>query len=120
MSNHCHLIVGSKKNNLSDIIRDFKKFTAKEIVSCIENNVNESRRDWLLWLLKKDEHVWFWQEGYHGKEVLTKEFYQNKVDYIHLNPVRAGLVEKKEEYLWSSCAEIYGVRKGLLELSVFG
>jgi putative transposase len=117
MSNHCHLIISSKKNNLSDIIRDFKKFTAKQIVSCIENNLYESRRDWLLWLLKKDGHIWFWQEGYHAKEILKKEFYLNKMDYIHLNPVRTGLVEKEEDYNWSSCADSYGVRKGLLELS---
>jgi putative transposase len=41
------------------------------------------------------------------------------MNYIHLNPVRAGLVEKEEEYLWSSCGAIYGVRKGLLELAEF-
>jgi hypothetical protein len=35
-----------------------------------------------------------------------------------MNTVRAGLVEKEEEYLCSSCGHIYGVRKGLLELAV--
>lgn len=119
MSNHCHLIVRSQKNNLSDIIRDFKKFTAKEIISCIESNEHESRKSWLLWLLKKDEKIWFWEEGYHGKEILTKEFFNNKMDYIHLNPVRAGLVEKEEEYTWSSCADLYGIKKGLLDLKEF-
>jgi len=119
MSNHCHLIVRSKKNNLSDIIRDFKKFTAKEIISCVENNLQESRKDWLLWLLKKDEHIWFWKDGYHAKEVLTKEFFMQKMNYIHLNPVRAGLVEKEEEYVWSSCADSYGVRKGPLVLAEY-
>jgi putative transposase len=120
MSNHTHLIVGSKKNKLTDIIRDFKKFTAKEIVLCIEYNVHESRKDWLLWLLKKEDHIWFWQEGYHAKEVLSKEFFNTIMDYIHLNPVRAGFVEKEEDYVWSSCSDIYGIRKGLLTLSVFG
>jgi putative transposase len=119
MSNHCHLIVSSQKNNLCDIIRDFKKFTAKEIVSCIENNTYESRKSWLLWLLKKDGHIWFWEEGYHAKEIVTKEFFLNKQDYIHLNPVRAGLVEKEEEYSWSSCADSYGMRKGALEIVPF-
>jgi putative transposase len=33
------------------------------------------------------------------------------------NPVRAGIVEKEEEYLYSSCADHYGVRKGALILS---
>jgi putative transposase len=41
------------------------------------------------------------------------------MNYINLNPVRAGWVEKEEEYLWSSFGTIYGVRKGLLELAKF-
>lgn len=52
MSNHLHLIIGSNKENLSDIIRDFKKFTASKIVQAIENNSRESRKRWLLGLLK--------------------------------------------------------------------
>lgn len=106
---HRPLIVGSSKVNLSDVIRDFKKFTAKEIISCIENNERESRRSRLLWLLKKDGYLWFWEEGYHAKKILTKEFFLNEMDYIHFNPLRAGFVEKEEEYIWSSCGDIYGV-----------
>ncbi|HRP40134.1 MAG TPA: hypothetical protein PLM55_10645 [Chitinophagales bacterium] len=44
-------------------------------------------------------------------------FFDTKLKYIHLNPVRAGIVEKEEEYLLSSCADYYDVRKGLLELA---
>jgi putative transposase len=119
MSNHCHLIVDAEKGKLSDIIRDLKKHTAKEMVAAIENNAQESRKRWLLWLLKKDGHVWFWEEGYHGEEIRTKAFFDSKVEYIHSNPVRAGIVEKEEEYLYSSCGDFYGTRKGLLELAVF-
>jgi hypothetical protein len=39
-----------------------------------------------------------------------------KLNYIHLNPVRAGLVEKEEEYLNSSCDDYYGSRVGLIVL----
>ncbi len=119
MSNHCHLIISSKSHKLSDVIRDFKKFTAKKIIEAIENNVQESRKRWLLWLLKKDGHIWFWSEGYHGEEIRTKAFFDTKVDYIHNNPVRARLVEKAEEYNWSSCGDFYGIRKGELELTEF-
>jgi REP element-mobilizing transposase RayT len=52
MSNHCHLIVSAKDENLSDIIRDFKKYTSKAIFKAIENNKYESRREWLLKTLK--------------------------------------------------------------------
>jgi REP element-mobilizing transposase RayT len=47
MSNHLHLILSSSKEPLSGIIRDFKKFTAKRIIEAIQN-INESRREWLL------------------------------------------------------------------------
>jgi putative transposase len=71
----------------------------------------------MLWLLKKDDHIWFWEEGYHGEEIFTEGFFNSKLNYIHLNPVRAGLVEKEEEYLYSSCGDFYGTRKGALELA---
>lgn len=116
MSNHCHFILRTEGFKLSDVIRDFKKRTFKKIFKAIENNELESRKRWLLWLLKRDDHIWFWEEGYHGEEIISQKFCDSKVNYIHMNPVRAGLVEKEEEYLLSSCADFYGTRKGLLEL----
>jgi len=41
MTNHIHLIVGTQKDNLSDIIRDFKKFTASKIITAIAENPKE-------------------------------------------------------------------------------
>lgn len=119
MSNHIHLIIQSEKTPLSDIIRDFKKYTATQIVKAIENNNKESRKKWLLWLFNKNGKIWFWEEGYHGEEITTKRFFETKLKYIHLNPVRAGIVEKEEEYLLSSCADYFGNRKGILELAVY-
>jgi len=120
MTNHIHLIISSNKDGLSDIIRDFKKFTSRQIVEAIKNNLSESRKNWLLWLLKKDENILFWQDGYHAEEITGIDFFNTKQDYIHYNPVKAGIVEKEEEYLYSSCGQIYGIRAGLLELSEYG
>ena len=117
MSNHCHLIIRAKENNLSDIIRDFKKFTSKAIYHAIENNSQESRKEWLLKILKYEERIWFWEEGYHGEEITSRDFFECKLQYIHLNPVRAGIVEKEEDFLNSSAGDWYGVRTGKLELS---
>lgn len=116
MTNHIHLIVSSDKEELSDILRDFKKHTAKKIYHAIETNPRESRKRWMTWLLKKDDAIWFWEEGYHGEEITDKAFLDSKVNYIHMNPVRANIVEKEEEYLYSSCGDFYGTRKGLLGL----
>lgn len=119
MSNHMHLIVRAKDENLSDIIRDFKKYTAKSIYKLIAENLRESRKDWLLKVLSFNGKIWFWEEGYHGEEIFSHEFYVTKVNYIHQNPVRAEIVEKEEEYLNSSAGDFYGIRKGKLHLSFF-
>jgi putative transposase len=60
----------------------------------------------------------FWEEGFHPKEIFTKEFFDSKANYIHMNPVRAGIVDKEEEYLYSSCRDFYGTGKGLLSLEI--
>jgi putative transposase len=53
MSNHCHLIISVDNGNLADLIRDFKKPTAKVLMKAIESNEKESRKEWLKLLLKK-------------------------------------------------------------------
>ena len=126
-TNHIHLIVQSDKVPLSDIIRDFEtglatQFTSTQIIRAIENNPQESRKNWLLWLFEKERiglatQIWFWEEGYHGEEIYSEEFFMTKLSYIHMNPVRAGLVVKEEEYLNSSCGDYYGYRKGEIDLA---
>jgi len=51
MSNHIHCIV-SANNNLSDVVRDFKKFTSKEILKLVNENTQESRKELLLMIFK--------------------------------------------------------------------
>jgi putative transposase len=120
MSNHCHLILRAAHKNLSDIIRDLKKHTAKQIFKAIEANAQESRRDWLLKVFSIEGRIWFWEEGYHGEEVFSKEFFLTKAEYIHYNPVKAGIVAKPEDYLNSSAARFYGVENRGFELCYFG
>lgn len=123
MSNHIHLIVQSNEGKLSDLIRDFKKFTAKSILETIENEP-ESRRDWMLKKFEfackshsRNEKYQFWQYGNHPEEIYTEKFLWQKLDYIHLNPVRAGIVEKASHYLYSSASNyVYG--KGLLKIEI--
>jgi hypothetical protein len=57
------------------------------------------------------------EEGYHGEIIEFQAFFESKLQYIHQNPVRAGIVVKAEEYLYSSACDYYGNRKGLLALN---
>ncbi|KIA85657.1 transposase [Flavobacterium sp. AED] len=121
MSNHIHLIIQSHDGKLSDLIRDFKKFTAKNILDKIQV-VPESRKEWMLERFKlaaekhtRNKNYQFWQYGNHAEEIYTNKFMWSKLDYIHLNPVRAGLVEKASQYIYSS-ANNYINDTGLLQI----
>ncbi|MDP3680462.1 MAG: transposase [Flavobacterium sp.] len=121
MSNHIHLIIQSEDGKLSDLIRDFKKFTAKNILDKIQA-VPESRKEWMLERFKlaaekhtRNKNYQFWQYGNHAEEIYSNKFMWSKLDYIHLNPVRAGLVEKASHYIYSSASN-YINDSGLLKI----
>jgi len=121
MSNHIHLIANSTIGELSNVIRDFKKFTANSIIKEIQNG-RESRRDWMLNRFEfnakkhcRNEKHQFWTHENHAIILYTPLFSWDKLTYIHNNPVRAGIVEKPEHYLYSSAMDYAGF-KGLLDI----
>lgn len=124
MSNHLHLIASTEGNDsIGDIMRDFKKFTSKKILETIEQNIQESRREWLLDRFRfagmnnnRITNYHFWQDGNHVEEIYTVAFLQQKIDYIHHNPVRAEIVARPEDYLYSS-ASVYAGSSGLIDVN---
>lgn len=122
MSNHLHMIAGSSEGFvLSDIMRDFKKHTSKEITSAIQQE-NESRRDWMLnrfeYAGRNDSKITnykFWQEGYDETTIHLIDFYNQKLNYIHMNPVRAEIVAEPLHYIYSSAIN-YADGKGLIDV----
>ncbi len=124
MSNHIHLIVGREKdNNIGNIIRDFKKYTSVQICRAIDGNVKESRKSWMLELFRKaaiesNKHMkyMFWQNEYHPIELNTNKMMDQKLDYIHDNPVKAGIVERAEDYMYSSAKDYIKNEKGLIDI----
>jgi REP element-mobilizing transposase RayT len=123
MTNHIHLIASaSEEGRLSDILRDFKKFTNKAILKAIQQ-APESRRDWILErfalagnLDVKIKTYKFWRDGNEAKEIHTNDFLLQKLEYIHQNPVRAELVSAPEDYMYSSARD-YAGGKGLLDIT---
>ena len=124
MSNHLHLVVSAKNNNLSHVLRDFKKFTSKQIIDAIIKNQHESRKDWMLKIFREEgtknsrnETYQFWRQDNQPMELYSPKFVFQKINYIHNNPVEAGLVEKPEQYLYSSARDYFETQKcGLLDL----
>ncbi len=123
MSNHIHLLAKADEGfHLSDIIRDFKKFTSKAIIKEIQENGRESRKRWLLSefsaagkMLKKPQQFKFWQSGSEAKEIQTRQFLEQKLSYIHNNPVKAEIVAEPHEYLYSSAID-YSGGNGLIDV----
>lgn len=106
MPNHIHIIaLFSKAHPLSDVMRDFKKFTARQIYRQFQA---EGKTKVLDVLKKEGERVKqeykVWEDGYDARDVFSMEFLQQKTDYIHNNPCQPQwkLVEAPEEYLWST------------------
>ena len=108
MTSHIHLIVSSKKNDLQEIIRDFKKHTSKELTNAI-NNIHESRREWLLNKFSfeakrvgRSTNYKLWQDGFHPVILDTNKKRDERVRYIHYNPIEAGFVKHERDWLNSS------------------
>jgi REP element-mobilizing transposase RayT len=121
MSNHVHLLAKGQNDNLSDVIRDFKRHTSKKIIETIELE-NESRRDWLLMIFryaakghKRNNEYQVWTHENHAEEIYSNEFIEQKIEYIHNNPVRSGVVSKPEDYIYSS-ARNYAEMENILEI----
>jgi putative transposase len=129
MSNHAHLIISAKENNVSSVLGDFKKHTSKQIIKAIKEHPGESRRDpiaigWMLKIFKdageknsRNSNYQFWQQDNQPKVIYTPTFAAQKLEYIHNNLVDAGIVEKAEEYIYSSARNYYyGKQCGLIKI----
>lgn len=119
MTNHIHLIIQSEHSKLSDLLRDFKKFTATRILDLLQNSP-ESRKEWILERFHKatfshnrNKNYQVWQYGNHAEEIYTEKFLWSKLNYIHLNPVRAGIVARASDYIYSSASN-YTKGNGIL------
>ena len=117
MTNHIHLIASvDDGQSISDFVRDCKKYTAKQILDDITINGIESRKEWMLHQFKyyasrhsRNEKFQLWVHDNHFVELSSAAFTQQKIDYIHLNPVRAGLVYRAEDYVYSSASNYAGI-----------
>ena len=132
MTNHLHMIVGMDNartnshspSQIGDVLRDFKKFTSKGLVKAIEQNQQESRKEWLINRFSfrgandcKVKNYKFWQDGNHVETIHSYVFYKEKLNYIHMNPVRQEFVDKPDDYLYSSARDYCG-GKGLIDVTV--
>ena len=90
MPSHIHLLFRSSNEDPSGLLRDFKSHTSKKVIETIENNPQESRKEWLLWMFaragKKKGNIntyQFWQHHNKPIELWSEKVIKQKIDYIH-------------------------------------
>ena len=123
MTNHIHLIATSKEGTkLTNVIRDLKRFTADNFYKTIKSEPSESRRNWLIWLLESqgetsssNVNYKVWQHENHPVMLDTNELIDQKLEYLHQNPVKAGICYTAEDYVYSSAAN-YAGEPGIIDL----
>ena len=107
MSNHIHLLARSQSSDLSGTIRDFKNYTSRKFIEILESNI-ESRSEWMKMVFeyhgkfKNKQTNQIWTHENHAEHIYSQKFIEQKITYIHNNPVRAGIVTKPYDYLYSS------------------
>jgi putative transposase len=109
MTNHIHMVANVTDGSLGDVLGAFKTYTSKELFKLIANNEQESRRKWMLNAFEREGQYnplntnhQFWQNGNYPVLLYSPAVIDQKIDYIHDNPVRAGFVGSAHEFWYSS------------------
>jgi REP element-mobilizing transposase RayT len=124
MPSHMHMIFSARDGNPGALLGRFKEYTSKALRKAIQENVVESRREWLLWMMKRAasqnssvSEYQFWQHNNQPIELWSRKVIEQKINYIHNNPVKAGFVMEPQHWRYSSAIDYCGGR-GLVELDV--
>ena len=126
MTNHVHLVFRSAREQLPGLlIGDFKRFTSKAIVKAIIESPKESRKEFLLEQFRKAganssnvNEYQFWRHDNHPIELWSNKVIDEKINYIHQNPVEEGVVFRPENYLYSSATDYAGEKEILNDVIV--
>jgi REP element-mobilizing transposase RayT len=106
-------------DDISKIMQSAKKYSAKKIIEKLKIDCNDTMlkvfREFKPEYKTTSTHQ-VWQESFHPKEIVSIEMLKQKIEYIHNNPVRKKLVEKPEEWKYSSAIDYNTDGKGLLDI----
>ena len=91
MPSHIHLLLIIEGDKLSHFMRDFKKYISQKSIK--ELGIKQKQ---------------IWKPRFDRVAVYTEKIFRTKLDYIHKNPVRAGLVSEMDDWVWSSYSAYIG------------
>jgi putative transposase len=105
MPTHLHMIVFDADFEHERLIRtlaDFRKFTGRQLSDFCCNHFPRCFAETLRDEATADRERRFWQPSRHPEAIQTDSLWQQKLDYLHDNPRRKGLVRSPHDWRWSS------------------
>jgi len=117
LENHLHLVAAAE--DLSKEIGDFKSLTARKVIDYLKERRVKMLLDQLKYYKvrhKIDQEYQLWQEGSHPQMIQNDEMMRQKLDYIHLNPVKRGFVDDPADWRYSS-ARNYAGQEGVIPVT---
>ncbi|MFV8346880.1 transposase [Flavobacterium sp. ZB4P13] len=109
----------------SGLMRDFKGFTSRRMLKIIEENAQESRKEWMLRMFERAgiknsnvKHRQFWQQNNMPIEIWSLKVFEQKLNYIHNNPVEAGFVIDPIDWKYSSARNYGNNEHSILEIDM--
>jgi putative transposase len=124
MPNHAHYLLSTDDGtNLSDVMRDFGAYTSRRITEILEQ---EKRFDMLEVFRSaaeadgKGNRYKVWRDGFHPIAIESEQFFFEKLQYIHENPVRKGYVDQPEQWRYSSARNYVLDDDSVLAVERFG
>lgn len=119
MPHHVHLIC-SAGEQMHDVMRDFKRFTSRQIHDRMKEDGRATMLQWLEYATQRArrsrDELGLWQDGFHPQAIWSSEVFQQKLDYLHANPCRKGLVQRPEQWWFSSAACYAGEKAYCMEV----
>lgn len=106
MPSHFHWVIEiqPKFGSISDIMRDIKKYSAWDLMEALERDKAAGLLSLFLSNAKElqNQKRKFWMRRFDDQVIRNTDMLRTKLEYIHHNPVKAGLVDKHEDYKYSS------------------
>lgn len=114
MPDHVHMILNPVGCDISFVGKALKGVSARKLVDWLkENNFQTSLQKLALPKMQKRNHSYaVWQKKVTSIDLSSPKFIRQKLNYVHLNPVRAGLCDHPAKWKWSSYRAYLPHKKG--------
>jgi REP element-mobilizing transposase RayT len=120
MPSHFHwiIVIDPEKGTISDIMREIKRNSSKEITKYLENISKYKEVFRKEAMIYRDQYKKFWMKRFDDEVIRNEKMFWQKLNYIHKNPVEAGIVKKEEDYKYSSARNYINGDHSLLKVDV--